>query len=157
MNISVSEKYKILQIDNHQNRAIECLKYMNIEFQKLSLKNDIQSKVRNDLDQQQREYFLNQQLKTIQEELGSSSNQKDIEEIKSKASVKKWNFEIKDHFEKELVKLQRINTQMAEYSIQRNYIDLLLDLPWNEFSRDNYKLDNALRILNKEHFGLKKK
>ena len=126
MNISVSEKYKILQIDNHQNRAIECLKYMNIEFQKLSLKNDIQSKVRNDLDQQQREYFLNQQLKTIQEELGSSSNQKDIEEIKSKSSLKKWNLEIKDHFEKELVKLQRINTQMAEYSIQRNYIDLLL-------------------------------
>ena len=81
MNISVSEKYKILQIDNHQNRAIECLRYMNVEFQKLSLKNDIQSKVRNDLDQQQREYFLNQQLKTIQEELGSSSNQKDIEEI----------------------------------------------------------------------------
>ena len=156
MNISVSEKYKILQLDNHQNRAIECLRYMNVEFQKLSLKNDIQSKVRNDLDQQQREYFLNQQLKTIQEELGSSSNQKDIEEIKSKASVKKWNFEIKDHFEKELVKLQRINTQMAEYSIQRNYIDLLLDLPWNEFSRDNYKLDNALRILNKDHFGLKK-
>ena len=156
MNISVSEKYKILQIDNHQNRAIECLRYMNVEFQKLSLKNDIQSKVRNDLDQQQREYFLNQQLKTIQEELGSSSNHKDIEEIKSKASVKKWNFEIKDHFEKELVKLQRINTQMAEYSVQRNYIDLLLDLPWNEFSRDNYKLDNALRILNKDHFGLKK-
>ncbi len=156
MNISVSEKYKILQIDNHQNRAIECLRYMNVEFQKLSLKNDIQSKVRNDLDQQQREYFLNQQLKTIQEELGSSSNQKDFEEIKSKASVKKWNFEIKDHFEKELVKLQRINAQMAEYSIQRNYIDLLLDLPWNEFSRDNYKLDNALRILNKDHFGLKK-
>ena len=156
MNISVSEKYKILQIDNHQNRAIECLKYMNIEFQKLSLKNDIQSKVRNDLDQQQREYFLNQQLKTIQEELGSSSNQKDIEEIRSKASVKKWNIDIKDHFEKELVKLQRINTQMAEYSIQRNYIDLLLDLPWNEFSEDNYKLDSALRILNKDHFGLKK-
>ena len=156
MNISVSEKYKILQIDNHQNRAIECLKYMNIEFQKLSLKNDIQSKVRNDLDQQQREYFLNQQLKTIQEELGSSSNQKDIEEIRSKASVKKWSIDIKHHFEKELVKLQRINTQMAEYSIQRNYIDLLLDLPWNEFSEDNYKLDSALRILNKDHFGLKK-
>ena len=156
MNIGVSEKYKILQIDNHQNRAIECLKYMNIEFQKLSLKNDIQSKVRNDLDQQQREYFLNQQLKTIQEELGSSSNQKDIEEIRSKASVKKWNIDIKDHFEKELVKLQRINTRMAEYSIQRNYIDLLLDLPWNEFSEDNYKLDSALRILNKDHFGLKK-
>ncbi len=156
MNISVSEKYKILQIDNHQSRAIECLKYMNIEFQKLSLKNDIQSKVKNDLDQQQREYFLNQQLKTIQEELGSSSNQKDIEEIRSKASVKKWSIDIKDHFEKELVKLQRINTQMAEYSIQRNYIDLLLDLPWNEFSEDNYKLDSALRILNKDHFGLKK-
>ena len=155
MNISVSEKYKILQIDDHQNRAIECLKYMNIEFQKLTLKNDIQSKVRNDLDQQQREYFLNQQLKTIQEELGNSSNQKDIEEIKSKASVKKWNLQVKEHFEKELLKLQRINTQMAEYSIQRNYIDLLLDLPWNEFSQDNYNLKNASRILNKDHFGLK--
>ena len=155
MNISVSDKYKILETDSHQNRAIECLKYMNIEFQKLSLKNDIQSKVRNDLDQQQREYYLNQQLKTIQEELGSSSSHKDIEDIRTKASIKKWTKDVKDHFEKELVKLQRINTQMAEYSIQRNYIDLLLDLPWNEFSKDNYKLDNALRTLNKDHFGLK--
>ena len=155
MNISVSDKYKILETDSHQNRAIECLKYMNIEFQKLSLKNDIQSKVRNDLDQQQREYYLNQQLKTIQEELGSSSSHKDIEDIRTKASIKKWTKDVKNHFEKELVKLQRINTQMAEYSIQRNYIDLLLDLPWNEFSKDNYKLDNALRTLNKDHFGLK--
>ena len=155
MNISVSDKYKILETDSHQNRAIECLKYMNIEFQKLSLKNDIQTKVRNDLDQQQREYYLNQQLKTIQEELGSSSSHKDIEDIRTKASIKKWTKDVKNHFEKELVKLQRINTQMAEYSIQRNYIDLLLDLPWNEFSKDNYKLDNALRTLNKDHFGLK--
>ena len=99
MNISVSEKYKILQIDNHQNRAIECLKYRNIEFQKLSLKHDIQSKVRHDLDQQQREYFLNQRS-NYSRRTGSSSNQKDIEEIKSKASLKKWNLEIKDHFEK---------------------------------------------------------
>ena len=154
MNISISDKYKILEIDNLQKRALCCLKFMNIEFQKLSLKNDIQSRVRTDLDQQQREYYLNQQLKTIQEELGTSSNDQEVEEIKIKSKSKKWNKEVENHFRKELKKLQRMNPQVAEYSIQRNYLDLLLDLPWNEFSKDNFNLKRAKKILNRDHYGL---
>ena len=154
MNISVAEKFKILSINDLQKRALRCLKFMDVEFQKLSLKNDIQSKVRNDLDQQQREYFLNQQLKTIQEELGGSSNHQDIDEMKLKSSSKKWNKEVGNHFNKELIKLQRMNSQAAEYSIQRNYLDLMLDLPWNEYSKDNFSLNNAQKTLNKDHYGL---
>ena len=154
MNISVEEKFKILCIDDLQKRALRCLKFMDVEFQKLSLKNDIQSKVRNDLDQQQREYFLNQQLKTIQEELGGSSNHQDIDEMKLKSKSKKWSKNINDHFSKELIKLQRMNIQVAEYSIQRNYLELMLDLPWNEYSRDNFNLKNAQKILNRDHYGL---
>ena len=127
---------------------------MNIEFQKLSLKNDIQSRVRTDLDQQQREYYLNQQLKTIQEELGTSSNDQEVEEIKIKSKSKKWNKEVEKHFRKELKKLQRMNPQVTEYSIQRNYLDLLLDLPWNEFSKDNFNLKRAKKILDRDHYGL---
>ena len=148
------KKFKILSIDDLQKRALRCLKFMDVEFQKLSLKNDIQSKVRNDLDQQQREYFLNQQLKTIQEELGGSSNHQDIDEMKLKSSSKKWNKEVGNHFNKELIKLQRMNSQAAEYSIQRNYLDLMLDLPWNEYSKDNFSLNNAQKTLNKDHYGL---
>ena len=154
MNISISDKYKILEIDNLQKRALCCLKFMNIEFQKLSLKNDIQSRVRTDLDQQQREYYLNQQLKTIQEELGTSTNDQEVEEIKIKSKSKKWNKEVENHFRKELKKLQRMNPQVAEYSIQRNYLDLLLDLPWNEFSKDNFNLKRAKKILDRDHYGL---
>ena len=154
MNISVAEKFKILSINDLKKRALRCLKFMDVEFQKLSLKNDIQSKVRNDLDQQQREYFLNQQLKTIQEELGGSSNHQDIDEMKLKSNSKKWNKEVGNHFNKELIKLQRMNTQAAEYSIQRNYLDLMLDLPWNEYSKDNFSLNNAQKTLNKDHYGL---
>jgi len=154
MNISVAEKFKILSIDDLQKRALRCLKFMDVEFQKLSLKNDIQSKVRNDLDQQQREYFLNQQLKTIQEELGGSSNHQDIDEMKLKSNSKKWNKEVSNHFNKELIKLQRMNSQAAEYSIQRNYLDLMLDLPWNEYSKDNFSLNNAQKTLNNDHYGL---
>ena len=154
MNISVAEKFKILSINDLQKRALRCLKFMDVEFQKLSLKNDIQSKVRNDLDQQQREYFLNQQLKTIQEELGGSSNHQDIDEMKLKSKSKKWNKEVGNHFNKELIKLQRMNSQAAEYSIQRNYLDLMLDLPWNEYSKDNFSLNNAQKTLNKDHYGL---
>ena len=154
MNISVAEKFKILSINDLQKRALRCLKFMDVEFQKLSLKNDIQSKVRNDLDQQQREYFLNQQLKTIQEELGGSSNHQDIDEMKLKSNSKKWNKEVGSHFNKELIKLQRMNSQAAEYSIQRNYLDLMLDLPWNEYSKDNFSLNNAQKTLNKDHYGL---
>jgi ATP-dependent Lon protease len=132
-----------------------CLKQMNIELQRLSLKNEVQSKVRSDLDQQQREYFLHQQLKTIQEELGGVSYDEEINEMRIKATNKKWSKEIDNHFKKELSKLQRMNPQVAEYSIQRNYLDIYLELPWNEYSKDNFDLKRAQKILDRDHYGLK--
>ena len=154
LNLDVKAKQELLEIGSLQERALATLKYMNIELQKLELKNDIQSKVRNDLDQQQREYFLHQQMKTIQEELGGVSYDEELEEMRTRAKKKKWAKKVKEHFTKELSKLQRMNPQVAEYSIQRNYLDLLLDLPWNEFSKDKFDLKRAVRILDRDHYGL---
>ena len=154
MNIGIIDKQNMLSMTNVQERATDCLKKLNLEYEKLALKNDIQSKVRSDIDQQQREYYLHQQMKTIQEELGETSYQEEIEDVVKKAESKKWSKEIKDHFDKELFKLKRMNPQVAEYSVQRNYIDLLVDLPWDEFSLDNFDLENASKILDKDHFGL---
>ena len=154
MNISVKDKQDLLSSLSVNNRALKCLKFLNVEYEKLALKNDIQSKVRNDLDQQQREYYLQQQMKTIQEELGENSYQEDIQELINKAKNKNWNLEIKSHFEKELSKLKRMNSQVAEYSVQRNYLDLLVELPWDNFSKDNFDLDKAQKILDNDHFGL---
>ncbi|MFD0962483.1 endopeptidase La [Pseudofulvibacter geojedonensis] len=154
MNLSVSQKQDLLEIHSLSNRALETLKYMDLEQQKLSLKNDIQSKVRNDLDQQQREYFLHQQMKTIQEELGGVSYEAEVEEMRAKGKTKKWNDKIAQHFEKELVKMSRMNPQVAEYSIQRNYLELFLELPWSEFSKDKFDLKRAQKILDRDHYGL---
>ena len=127
---------------------------MNVEYQKLELKNDIQSRVRHDLDQQQKEYFLQQQMKTIQEELGGISYEEEIDEMKVRAKAKVWTKEVEAHFEKELMKMQRMNPQVAEYSVQRNYLDLFLDLPWDHFSKDKFDLKRAQKVLNRDHFGL---
>ncbi len=154
LNLGVAEKQHLLEIPDLQDRALATLKYMNLEFQKLELKNDIQSKVRSDMDQQQREYFLHQQMKTIQEELGGVSYEEEVDEMKVKAKKKKWDKKVKEHFEKELAKMQRMNPQVAEYSIQRNYLDLFLDLPWNEFSNDKFDLKRAEKILDRDHYGL---
>jgi len=154
LNLDVKNKQELLEIGNLQERALATLKYMNLEFQKLELKNDIQSKVRNDLDQQQREYFLHQQMKTIQEELGGVSYDEEIHEMRARAKKKKWDKKIEEHFDKELAKMQRMNPQVAEYSIQRNYLDLFLDLPWNEFSKDKFDLKRAEKILDRDHYGL---
>lgn len=154
MNISVQDKQKLLETSDLKKRALETLKYMNVEFQKLELKNDIQSKVQSDMSQQQREYFLHQQMKTIQEELGGVSYEEEVDEMKVRAKSKKWDEKVKSHFEKELAKMQRMNPQVAEYSIQRNYLDLFLDLPWNEFSKDKFDLKRAKRILDRDHYGL---
>lgn len=154
LNISVEEKQKLLEINSLEERALETLRYMNIELQNLALKNDIQSKVRYDIDQQQREYFLHQQMKTIQEELGGVSYEEEIQEMKERAKKKKWNEDVAKHFDKELSKMQRMNPQVAEYSIQRNYLDLFLDLPWNEYSKDKFDLKRAKRILDRDHYGL---
>ncbi|NND62905.1 MAG: endopeptidase La [Flavobacteriaceae bacterium] len=154
LNISVEEKQKLLEINDLKERALETLRYMNLELQKLSLRMDIQSKVESDINQQQREYFLQQQMKTIQEELGGSSHEAEIEEMRARGKAKKWNEEVAKHFEKELLKIQRMNPQVAEFSIQRNYLDLLLELPWNEFSTDKFDLHRARKILDRDHYGL---
>lgn len=155
MNLKVAEKQKLLEINDLQERALETLRFMNIEYQKLELKNDIQNKVQSDMNQQQREYFLHQQLKTIQEELGgTASSGQEIEEMKVRAKEMKWDEKVKNHFDKELAKMQRMNPQVAEYSIQRNYLDLFLDLPWNEYSSDQFDLKRAKQILDRDHFGL---
>ena len=154
LNLPVKDKQLLLQTNDLQKRALKTLKHMNVEYKKLKIKNDIQSKVQNDLSQQQREYFLHQQMKTIQEELGGVNHDSEIDEMKKRAKTKKWDGEIKKYFEKELSKLQRMNPQVSEYSVQRNYLDLLLDLPWNEFSEDKFDLLKAKKILNRDHFGL---
>ena len=156
MDLSVSQKQLILEKDNLKERALLALKNLNKELQKLQLRNDIQSKTREDLDQQQREYYLNQQLKTIQEELGGVSNDEELEEMRVKGKTKKWNKDVKETFEKELARLRRMNPQMADYGVQRNYLELLLELPWGEFSEDKFDLKRAVRILDRDHFGLEK-
>ncbi|RMA64176.1 endopeptidase La [Ulvibacter antarcticus] len=154
LNISVKEKQKLLEINDLKERAMETLRYMNLELQKLSLRNDIQSKVHSDINQQQREYFLHQQMKTIQEELGGNNSEAEIEEMRARAKSKNWNKEVETHFTKELAKLQRMNPQVAEFSIQRNYLDLMLELPWNEYSVDKFDLKRARKILDRDHYGL---
>lgn len=154
MNLSVVDKQSLLEINDLKKRALATLKFMNMEFQKLELKNDIQSKVQMDMSQQQREYFLHQQMKTIQEELGGVSHDEEIDEMRLRAQDKVWDEKVAKHFEKELAKMQRMNPQVAEYSIQRNYLDLFLDLPWNEFSDDKFDLKRARKILDRDHFGL---
>jgi len=154
LNISVAEKQKLLQINDLQERALETLRYMNLELQKLSLRKDIHTKVHNDINKQQREYFLNQQMKTIQEELGGSTSEAEIEAMRVRGNAKKWNEETAAHFKKELSKMQRLNPQVAEFSIQKNYLDLLLELPWNEFSKDKFDLKRAKKILDRDHYGL---
>ncbi len=154
LNLGVKEKQELLEINSLQERALATLKYMNVELQKLELKNNIQSKVRSDMDQQQREYFLHQQMKTIQEELGGVSHDDEVLEMKARAKKKKWSKKVGKHFDKELTKIQRMNPQVAEYSIQRNYLDLFLDLPWNNFSKDKFDLKRAERILDRDHYGL---
>jgi ATP-dependent Lon protease len=154
MNLLVKEKQDLLAINELKERALETLRYMNIELQKLELKNDIQSKVRFDLDQQQREYFLHQQMKTIQEELGGVSQEEEMDEMLQKSLTKKWDEKTKKHFDKELSKMRRMNPQAPDFGIQRNYLELFLELPWNEYSKDIFDLKRAQKILDRDHFGL---
>ncbi|WP_299001847.1 endopeptidase La [uncultured Tenacibaculum sp.] len=154
MELSVSQKQVLLEKDNLKERALLTLKNLDKELQKLQLRNDIQSKTRSDLDKQQREYYLHQQLKTIQDELGGVSHEQELDEMRLKAKSKKWSKEVAETFEKELSRLKRMNPQMAEFGIQRNYLELMLELPWNEFSKDKFDLKRAQKILDRDHFGL---
>src|SRR5476651_2044632 len=156
MNADMSAKQNLLEVANLRERTNLVLEHLTLDLQMLELKNQIQSKVRVDLDKQQRDYFLNQQLKTIQEELGGTSPDLEIENLRQRALKKKWSIEVKGHFAKELEKLARTNPAAADYSVQINYLELLLDLPWNEFTRDNFDLKRAQKVLDKDHFGLDK-
>jgi len=156
LEMDVKNKQELLNEPDLKQRALLTLKMMDSELQHLELKQDIQSKTRTDMDKQQREYYLHQQLKTIQEELGGVSYGEEIIEMREKASKKKWSTEIGEKFEKELGRLQRMNPQVAEYSVQRNYLDLLLELPWNAYSKDKFDLKRAQRILDRDHSGMEK-
>lgn len=156
MNASVADKQKMLEVANLRTRAEMVLQHLTTELQMLELKNQIQNKVKVDLDKQQRDYFLNQQLKTIQEELGGTSPDMEIENLRNKAQNKKWSKEVGEHFQKELDKLARMNPAAADYSVQINYLEVLLDLPWNHVTKDNFDLKRAQRILDKDHYGLEK-
>jgi len=154
MNIGLAEKQSLLQEIDLKKRAISALELLTKELQMLEMKNKIQSKVQTDLDQQQKEYFLNQQMKAIQEELGGSGSHKEVEEMRKQASKKKWNKDIANSFDKELRKLQRMNPSMSDYAVQRSYIELILDLPWEDVTKDNFNLNKAREILDRDHFGL---
>ncbi|MBN1651099.1 MAG: endopeptidase La, partial [Bacteroidales bacterium] len=156
LNIEVEEKQKLLNIDSLQVRTQKILTILTKELQMLELKNQIQSKVKNDLDKQQRDYILNQQLKTIQEELGDIPSDTEITDLEEKAKSKKWSQEVADTFSKELKKLKRMNHQAAEFSIQLNYLETLIELPWNEYTKDKNDLNFAEKVLNQDHYGMEK-
>ncbi len=156
LNIQLSEKQKLLEISELKERAKKVLAALSKELQMLELKNQIQDKVKHDLDKQQRDYMLNQQLKTIQEELGGSAQQQEIDELREQAKKKKWPKEVDETFEKELAKLMRLNPAAMDYSIHLNYLETLVDLPWEEYTKDNFDLKHAQKVLDKDHYGLEK-
>lgn len=156
MRSSIQDKQVLLEIADLQERAKKVLEYLSKELQMLEMKNEIQKKVHTDISKQQREYFLQQQMKQIQDELGANPIKEEIEEKKVRAKNKKWNETVAKTFYKELGKLERMNPQAAEFSVQANYIDTLLDLPWNEYSNDNFDLQHARIILDRDHFGMEK-
>ncbi len=156
MNAPVEEKQKMLEVIDLKERATMVLTNLTKELQMLELKNQIQSKVKVDLDKQQRDYFLHQQMKTIQEELGENNNTQDIQEMKIRATKKVWSKEVSQAFDKAIGKLERMNPNAAEYSIQTSYLEVLLDLPWDDKTKDNFDLKRAEKVLNKDHFGMDK-
>lgn len=149
-------KQTILEINNLSQKAELILTEMNNELQLLELKDKIESKVRVDIEKQQRDYFLNQQLKTIQEELGQNPQEEEILKLLKRSEKKKWSKEVSDTFEKEINRMRRMNPQVAEYSIQLSYLELMLDLPWQDYSKDNFDLKKVRAVLDKDHFGLEK-
>ena len=157
LNVSLKDKQKILETASLKERAQLVLRFLSSELQMLELKNKIQSKVKDDIEKQQRDYFLNQQLKTIQEELGGGdATQKEIERLREKAKSRKWNDKVEQVFERELAKLERINPASAEYGVLLNYLETLTDLPFDEYTEDHFDLKEAARVLDEDHFGLEK-
>lgn len=156
MNSTTAEKQQMLEIGDLKTRALKLLEFLNNDLQMLELRNQIQDKTKQDIDKQQREYFLNQQMKAIQEELGGNNFEQEISELKERAKTKKWSKTVQDVFEKNISKLQRMNPNAAEYAIQTNYVELLLDLPWEDATQDNFDLKHAQQVLDEDHFGLEK-
>ncbi len=154
--LEVEEKQKLLEIADVRERGIQAISYLVKEVQMLELKRDIQTKVKTDLDQQQREYLLNQQMKTIQDELGGNPIEQEIADMKEAAKDKKWSEEVAAFFDKEVTKLHRLNPAAGEYSVQFSYCQTLLELPWNEYTEDNFDLKHAQKVLDEDHYGLEK-
>ena len=152
--LNVKEKQRLLEIDEVIDRGYQLLELLNKESQLLEIKMSIQNKAKEGIDQQQREYFLQQQMKTIQNELGGGSPEQDVADFRERASEKKWNDATAKIFDKEMKKLERMSQHSPDYSTQLNYIETMLDLPWNEFTKDNFNMKNAQKVLNKDHFGM---
>src|SRR5436190_8153337 len=156
MNADVNLKQRLLEIADLRERANLVLEHLTKELQMIELKNKIQTKVRSDIDKQQREYFLSQQLKTIQEELGGNTPEKEVTAMRERGKEKKWSKNVAEIFDKECDRLNRLNPASAEHSVLTSYLELLLDLPWNEFTNDNFNLRRAQNILDRDHYGLEK-
>jgi ATP-dependent Lon protease len=156
LSVDVDDKQKLLELNNGLKRATLLLEYMMKDIQMLELKREIQNKVHTDIDQQQRDYFLRQQIKILQDELGNEGPDHEIRLLKEKARKKKWEPEVREHFDKECDKIMRMNPAAAEYPVSMNYVEFLVDLPWNDFTKDNFDLKRAQKILDKDHFGLDK-
>jgi ATP-dependent Lon protease len=154
--IGVGEKQKLLEIDDLRDRGVQAISNLVKEVQMLELKNDIQNKVKTDIDKQQREFMLHQQMKTIQDELGGNPIEREIKNLKEKAQGKIWKEDVAKYFEKEADKLSRLNPAAGEYSVQYGYCQTLLDLPWDETTEDNFDLEHARQVLDEDHFGLEK-
>lgn len=151
-----NEKQELLAIDDDKNRAYRLLMILNRETQMLEMKMNIQMKTREELNQQQKEYFLQQQIRTIQDELGGNPQQADVDELKEKISKKKWDAKVEEAVDKEIKKLERLHPQSPDYSTQVTYLQTILDLPWNEYTKDNFNLKHAQKVLDHDHFGLEK-
>jgi ATP-dependent Lon protease len=156
LNVDVADKQKILETQNISDRGTLLLQFMLKDIQMLELKNEIQKRVHTDIDQQQRDYFLRQQIKVLQDELGYDGPEKEVENLRKRSETKKWSKTVKEHFNKELDKLLRINPAAPDYPIAMNYVELMLDLPWNSFTDDDFDLKKAKKILDHDHFGLEK-
>lgn len=156
LGIKLEEKQSLLEMDKLKDKAARILEHMDAELQLLELKDQIEAKVRTDIEKQQRDYFLSQQLKTIQEELGQNPQEEEINELLVRGSKKKWPQNVKDAFYREINKLRRVNPQVAEYAIGLNYLETLLELPWQEFTKDNFDLKRVKQVLDKDHYGLLK-
>jgi ATP-dependent Lon protease len=156
LNSVVTDKQHLLEIDDLKQRAEKLIELLQKELQFAELKNKVTTKTRTEIDKQQREYFLQQQLKSIKDELGGDTNEREISELKKKAETKKWSDAAKEMFKSNIAKLERMHPSTPDYSVIYNHLDLLLDLPWNEYTQDNYDLKRAAKILNTDHYGMKK-